>query len=124
MPSEIESALYGDWADRVSIDGDVGDHCLVEFSISRDTASDSDVLRITVAPNGREFVDRVVATFRNAHVGRIQQPSLDHEFNYLPWYIAGFHSTEIGDGQWSFQLNCHNFRIQWSSDWPGVQRGG
>ena len=45
MPSDIELALYGDWADRVSPDGDVGDHCLLEFSISRDTATDSDVLR-------------------------------------------------------------------------------
>ena len=76
MPSEIESALYGDWADRVSSDGDVGDHCLLEFSISRDIASDSDSLRLAVAPNDREYIDRVVATFRNTHVGRMQQPDL------------------------------------------------
>lgn len=122
MPSDIELALYGDWADRVSPDGDVGDHCLLEFSISRDTVTDSDVLRLAVTPNDREYIDRVVATFRNAHVGRIQQPDYDPEFNYLPWCIIGFHSTEIGDGQWSFQLNCHGCRIQWSSDWPDIRR--
>jgi len=43
MPLEIEAALYGDWADRVTSDGDVGDHCLLEFSIWRYIASDSDV---------------------------------------------------------------------------------
>lgn len=124
MPSEIESALYGDWADRVSSDGDVGDHCLLEFSIARDVSSDSDVLRLAVAPTDREYSDRAVATFRNAHVGRIQQPGYDAEWNYLPWYIIGFHCTGIGDGQWSFQLNCHGCRIQWSSDWPEIQLGG
>jgi len=50
-------------------------------------------------------MDRVVATFRNAHLGRIQQPDYDPEFNSLPWFIAGFHSTDLSEGQWSFPLN-------------------
>ena len=125
MPSEIETALYGEWADQVSSDGDVGEHSLLEFAISRDLASDSDVLRLVLAPNDRIYIDRVFATFRNACLGRIQQPDYDPSFDaFLPWCIAGFHSTDLGNGLWRFQLHSQVLRIQWSSAWPDVQRSG
>ena len=124
MPSEIETALYGEWADRVSADGHVGDHCLVEFSISRNPPADcSDRVRLAVVPEPREYTTPTVATFAEAHVGRMQQTNYDPEFNFLPWPIIGFHCRDRGDGKWTFQLNCNSIRIEWLSNWPSVERG-
>jgi len=125
MSSEIETALYGEWAGRVSPEGHVGEHCLVEFSVSRNPSADcSDIVRVAVVPESREYTSPTIAVFSNAHVGRLQQTSYDPEFNFLPWSIIGFHCRDCGGGRWSFQLNCDSIRIEWSSDWPSIERGG
>jgi hypothetical protein len=125
MPSAIESAAYGELADHVSPDGHVGEHCIVEFTMRRNPPADcSDVVVLGVVPEQREYSSPTVLTFHNAHVGRIVQHNYDPEFNFLPWSIVGFHCTELGDAKWSFQLNCESLRIEWSSDWPSIVRGG
>ena len=126
MPSQIEAALYGEWADQVSDDGHVGAHCLVEFSVARDPIANgiADIIRIGVVPELSEYTKSTVATFANAHLGRFVQTDYDYsESNYLPWFIVGFHSQDCGAGKWSFQLNCHSVRIDWFSDWPCIERG-
>ena len=124
MPSAIETAAYGDLADHVSPDGHVGDHCIVEFSVRRNPPDDcSDIVTLGIVPEQREYATPTILTFRNAHVGRILQTNYDPEFNFLPWSIVGFHSTEVGDGKWLFQLNCDSLRIDWVSDWPSIDRG-
>ena len=125
MPSPIETAAYGDLADQVSTDGHVGDHCIVEFSLRRNPLDDrSDIVILGVVPERREYITPTILTFRNAHVGRILQTNYDPEFNFLPWSIVGFHSTELGDGKWAFQLNCDSLRIEWASAWPSIDRSG
>lgn len=124
MPSEIETAAYGDLADHVSADGHVGGHCLIEFSVRRNPLDDySDIVILGILPEQREYTTPTTLTFLKTHVGRILQTGYDPEFNFLPWSIVGFHSTELGDGKWSFQLNCDSLRIAWISDWPSINRG-
>lgn len=125
MPSAIESAVYGEWADHVSLDGHVGEHCVVEFTVRRNPSDTcSDIVVLGIVPEQREYTSPTVIMFRKAHVGRILQTNYDPEFNFLPWSIVGFHCTELGDTQWSFQLNCSSIRIEWSSDWPTIDWGG
>lgn len=122
MASEIESALYGEMAEFVNLEGHVGEHCLVEFSIRRDSVSEQDILRISVVPESREYEPPTVATFAEAHFGQFQQVNYDPEYNYLPWSIVGFHCLECEDNIWSFQLNCTSVRVSWSSRWPTIER--
>ena len=123
MPSAIETAAYCDLAEHVSSDGHVGEHCIVEFSVRRNPPDDcSDIVILGVVPEQREYTTPTILAFRNAHVGRILQTDYDPEFNFLPWSIVGFHSTELGDGKWSFQLNCDSLHIEWASDWPSIDR--
>jgi hypothetical protein len=125
MASEIETALSGEWANRVSAEGHVGEHCLVEFSVRRNPPADcSDIVRIGVVPESREYTIPTIATFADAHLGSVNQVDYDPEFNYLPWGIVGFHCRDCGDDKWSFQLNCDSLRVNWSSSWPTIERGG
>lgn len=122
MASEIEIALYGEFAKSVSLDGHVGQHVIVEFSVRRDIASDrSDILRIGVAPESCEYQPSTIATFYNVHLGEIKQVNYDPEYNFLPWGIVGFYCTNCGKDEWSFQLNCDSIRVGWSSRWPIIE---
>jgi hypothetical protein len=124
MPSQIETELYGELAAHTSAEGHVGEHCLVEFSVRRDpSAISSDIVRIGVVPETREYTAPTIVAFADAHLGRLHQTDYDPEFNYLPWSIVGFHCRDCGDGKWSFQLNCESIRIDWVSKWPTVERG-
>ena len=122
MASEIELALYGELAKSVSQEGHVGEHVIVEFSIRRDITSDcSDIIRIAVTPEIHEYESPKIATFMNAHLGSVRQENHDPEYNFLPWGIVGFHSTDCGNNEWSFKLNCDSIRLEWSSCWPEIQ---
>ena len=51
MPSAIESAVYGELVDHVSPDSHVGEHCVVEFAVRRNSPNDcSDVVVLGFVP--------------------------------------------------------------------------
>lgn len=124
VASEIERALYFEYADRVSDGGKVGEHCILAIGIERDQQTDSDVIQLRVTPWDREYSASTVATFHNAVHIRYQQTTHDPEEMELPWEIVGFYSQAHVDGQRSFRLNCNCCRWAWGSDWPSIERSG
>jgi hypothetical protein len=120
-PSKIEIVLYGEWADRITASGEVGDHCVLEFSWFRDQVTESDVIRLKVAPWQREYSQSATAIFLSASVGNVTQELHDPEEIELPWSIVGFHCQDYGNGAWGFNLNCSGIRWAWSSNWPTIE---
>lgn len=120
MASEIERALYGELADRVLASGEVGDHCLLELSVS--ITGDATEIRVRVAPWGREYSRGTEAAFNAATLLRIAQVAADPEELELPWGIVGFHSRPDGD-TWHFILNTRAARVEWASAWPTIRPG-
>lgn len=122
VPSEIEVALYAEWAHHVSNSGELGNHCILEFSWLHDQITESDVVRLRLAPWDREYAQHTVAVFADAQVWSINQVSHDPEDIELPWLIVSFICQDVGDGCWRFGLNCHQFRLTWTSKWPTIER--
>lgn len=120
MASKIEEVLYGELASHVNADGDVGNHCLQEFSIFRDQLGKTDIIRIAVTPNSREYAGRTVAIFNDAILVSFTFSPQDPEWSDLPWLIHAFHSNSEDGKRWSFTLQHFDGRIHWISDWPEV----
>ena len=118
-PSVIERALYGEWAEVVTKFGDVGDHCLLEFSLCREN-DQYQLLKLVVAPWDQEHRLRRIAVFPHVRLHQILQVARSEDAQ-LPWGIIGFHSTEQPDGFWGFDLNCHAYRLTWDSKWPSIE---
>jgi len=98
-------SLYGELANRVADNGAVGDHWVWAFAIESDLATDVDLVRLHVSPQGQEYKEQTVATFLNAQLANIVQTSHDPEDLSLPWGIRGFHCFRQADGKWLFNLN-------------------
>jgi hypothetical protein len=118
-PSSIERALYGEWAEVVTKSGEVGDHCLLEFSLFLENDQHQS-LKLIVAPWDHEHRLRHIAVFQHVQLQQIVQVAHSDDAQ-LPWGIVGFHSTEQPDGFWSFGLNCNAFRLSWDSKWPSIE---
>lgn len=118
MASEIEVALYGeDWASRVSSAGEVGEHCVLAFSLAEGW------LRMRVAPWDWRFSRWAEATFEKVALQHFGETAGEPDDLKLPWGIVGFHSQKLEAGTWQFTLHCHCSRWIWHADWPTIERG-
>jgi hypothetical protein len=114
LASAIERFLYGDAADLVSANGEVGDYFIAELCLAEGSVS------LRIASERKPYSFRWVR-FREAGLNSFSQTAATPDNLRLPWYIVGFYSKELDDGFWQFTLNCWHSRWSWSSRWPEVE---
>ena len=117
MASAIERFLYGDAADFVSPDGEVGDYFVAEIALSEG------VVALRIASERRPYDFRWVR-FRDAWLNSFAQDAAGPDDLLMPWPIVGFHCREHEAGVWKFNLNCWHSRWSWNSRWPEVEDAG
>jgi len=120
-PSPIELALYHERANRVSNQGALGDHCVLELAWIRDQIAETDVIQLKVAPCEEEYSNRTTATFPDSSITSVSLLSHDPDELKLPWEIVSFESEDLGNGRWGFDLNCRDIRWTWESAWPMIE---
>ena len=84
MASAIERFLYGDAADLVSPDGDVGDYFVIEIVLAEDAVA------LRIASERRPYDFRWVR-FRDARLISFAQDAAEPDDLLMPWSIVGFH---------------------------------
>jgi hypothetical protein len=114
MASAIERFLYGEAADLVSADGQVGDFFVAEMRLAEG------LVALRLASDRQPYVFRWVR-FPEAGLNSFSQSAVEPDDLLLPWEIIGFHSWECANGFWQFNLNCHRSRWSWNSRWPEVE---
>jgi len=114
LASAIERFLYGDAADLVSADGQVGDYSIAEICLSEGSVA------LRMASERRPYVFRWVR-FREARLNGFSQNAAEPDDLLLPWGVVGFYSREESGGFWQFTLNCWHCRWSWHSRWPEVE---
>jgi hypothetical protein len=113
LASAIERFLYGDAADVVSDQGEVGDCFVAEICLSEG------LVALRIASQRRPYVFRWVR-FRDARLIEFSQSAAEPDDLLMPWSVIGFHSWEESNGFWRFNLVCWHSRWSLNSRWPDV----
>ena len=98
----------------MSVNGEVGDYFVAEFSLAEGLVS------LRIASERRPYSFRWVR-FREASLNSFSQNAAEPDDLQLPWYIVGFHCWDEANGFWRFNLNCSDSRWSWNSRWPDVE---
>lgn len=114
MASAIERFLYGEAADLVSADGQVGDYFVAEMCLSEISVS------LRIASQRRPYAFKWVR-FSEAGLHSFGQSAAESDDLFLPWDIVGFYCREEAKGFWHFTLTSWHSRWSWDSRWPTVE---
>lgn len=114
MASAIERFLYGEAADLVSADGQVGDFFVAEMRLGEK------LIELRLASERQPYTFRWFR-FREACLNGFSDAAREPDDLCLPWYILGFYSWECPNGFWKFNLTCSRSRWSWNSRWPEVE---